>query len=101
MDVFVVMARSGEYEQRYEWIVGVYSTMELAEAAMARRSTNAKAYQTAWDEWCKIGGSKSGVPHPECLTPGECTGDSFAILQVPLNVTADRSPDYRIPGQGQ
>lgn len=94
MDCFIVMAESGEYEQRSEWIVGVFSTRELADAALNKRRASAQAYQTAWDGWCKIGGSRSGVPHPECLTPGECTGDRFTIIQTTVDTASDVSANY-------
>ena len=92
--VFLVMGEFGEYEQRMELVVGVFSSKLLAGAALAQRKSNATAYQKAWDEWCAKGGSKSGIPAPECKTPGECIGDYFSLVEIPLDVAGDYNLDY-------
>ena len=95
MTIFIVMAEFGEYDQRSEFIIGAFTDRTKAQEALDDRVKKVVAYQTAWNTWVAKGGSRSGIPHPECQTPGECVGDRFAIIEIPENTTSgDFSPEY-------
>lgn len=104
--VYVIMASTGEYSDRVEWICGIYRDEEVAKTLIEERSAAAREATSEYERWCA---KRSGIvgwgwpvpPEIDARVLAECgpvpkngEADGFWLVSVPMEVWG-RFDEYR------